>query len=305
VTTAASASTTSGSNRVPPRGAAPPGRRRRLGRRPGRSPPPAPRTGGRRRRSGSRAGMCRPRARRGTHCRPRARRWSAPAGRPRPARAPRRWSFGDDWLTAQERLLLLVELPVLREDRVGDGDLAEVAQVARLDGVPDVVGREIHAAGYPLDQRSDLLQLVVQLGVALVQRMKQHVLALVVRGPSLPALLGVHALVRQAQRLGGVLGLHGQQGVAVGRVDPETAAVLGQGCRGRRDGRLGPGCRRDRGEDAELVTAQPVSTAVRRDRRGKGTPEPGQQVVARAVPEGVVVRLRECPGAWSRRSSGR
>jgi hypothetical protein len=158
----------------------------------------------------------------------------------------------------------------------------------------------------PPREPGDLLHVGVELGVAFTQEPQQHVAPLRARRLAQEGLLGIQALIGDAQRLGGVARLLAQQYLAVASADREALAALQQrACqlggdllrfarrlrarRLREGGLLRPACEPDEG--AELVAAESVGASRALGALGEPAPEARQQSVAGWVAEGVVVAL--------------
>ena len=179
--------------------------------------------------------------------------------------------------------------PGLVQDRAGDDHLADVVQVggearcrrsprARLPSC-SATERASSATQSECGRRS---------GACWSTHGEEQIARLPLRRDAVVVLLGVHALVDDAQRRRRVAGLTRQEGEAARRAD--RLVLLGQRLERLADRVLELG-RRPVQEHAELVSAQPVGGARRRERRRQAGAEPRQQRVAGRVPVGVVVGL--------------
>ena len=95
--------------------------------------------------------------------------------------------------------------PRLLQDRVGDGDLADVVQLGGVADLLDLVLRELEEAGDVDRELGDVGEVVDEARVALDERAQQDVLALPAGRALPPVLLRVHPLIRDPKRLDGVV----------------------------------------------------------------------------------------------------
>ena len=175
----------------------------------------------------------------------------------------------------------------------------------------DLLGAEAEAAADRVGEGRDPAEVLVEIRLLLAQRLDQHVAHLlpVALAATSPLLL-VQALVGELEGERDVAGLVGKDDRAVGGADREAPAVLREGRRGRGQA-IGKVRAHRAQQDAELVAAQTVRLAGALDRARYGTPEAGEERVARGVAEGVVVALepveveededRALPGLLERR----
>ena len=178
----------------------------------------------------------------------------------------------------------------LVEDRVGDGHLADVVQRGGVADVVDLLGVELQAPRDGLGQLGHAADVLAQLGVALGQRAQQHVAALVARRAAAAVLVGVHALVGDAQRLAGVVRPRRARAIAPNEqvmAKPSPCSVRARGAVGA----LRDGIRSDAEQHAELVAAHAVGRAGADDVLAELGSEALQQGVAGRVAVGVVVVL--------------
>ena len=145
----------------------------------------------------------------------------APHGAQRLGRADD--ALADDRVLADEAPLGLVERAGLVQDRVRDGDLADVVQLGGADHDVEVLGVEAQARAHRARELGDVVHVALQVGLALAQDGEQH-LARLALGRAAAVLEGVHAVIGQAQRVGGGVGVGGQRDQAVGGVDREGVA---------------------------------------------------------------------------------
>ena len=124
-----------------------------------------------------------------------------------------------------------------------------------------------------------------EVGVALEQRLQEHVGALAARRASAALLGRIQTLVGEPQGALDVARLGRQVHRAVRAVDPPTLAVVGERLdRGGED--LVDGSRSTIDQDAELVASQAVAVARR---RGRG--EPGAEATEQRIPGRVAERV--------------
>ncbi len=151
-------------------------------------------------------------------------------------------------------------------------------------------GHETEGAGDGVGAVGDGDGVAAELGVANGLHAEQRVLDLADGGGAAGVLLGVHALVGDAQGVVGAVGFGRERDRAVGAADPEAVALLGERERGaveERDGILGP----DLEEHAELVAAHAEDLPAGADVFAQVGAEAGEEDVARRMAEGVVVVL--------------
>ena len=141
--------------------------------------------------------------------------------------------LADQRVAAHERPLLLVERPALVQDGLRQGDLAHVVQLGGGHHAVDGVVVEAEAAGDGAGHHADLLPVAAEVRVPLVERAAQHAGRLHAGRDAPAVLLRVEAPVGDAERLGGVRAVLGQQGVTAGGADLEALAPLHE--RGARD----------------------------------------------------------------------
>ena len=106
----------------------------------------------------------------------------------------------------------------LVQDRVGDGDLADVVQLGRAHHDVEVLGVQAQARAHPARELGDVVHVTLQVGLALAQDGEQDLARLALRGPA-AVLERVHAVVGQLQRVGGRARVGGEGDEAVGGVD--------------------------------------------------------------------------------------
>jgi hypothetical protein len=191
---------------------------------------------------------------------------------------------------AHERPLVGVQRGRLAEDRVGDGDLADVVQLGRAGDLVELLAPHAEAARDGDGQLGDGAGVLAQRGLARVQGADEDVARLLADRRRLAVLARVHALVGDAQRRGRVLGLVREQHGPVGGGHGEALPRLGQGAGRAVEDRLDL-VLAGRDEGAELVAAEAVGLAVLGDGELELRPEAGQEGVAGEVAEGVVVVL--------------
>ena len=93
---------------------------------------------------------------------------------------PQRWSreqdaLADDRVPAHEAPLGLVERPGLLEDRVGDGDLADVVELGGVRDVVELLAVHPQLAADGEREVGRTAQVHVQVGLALGEAAQQHV----------------------------------------------------------------------------------------------------------------------------------
>ena len=192
-----------------------------------------------------------------------------------------------------EAPLLRVQRARLVQDRVRDRDLADVVQLGRARQHVELLADHPQAPPHRERQRTDAALVLLQVRVALLEGLQQHVAQLLHRARLARLVLApVQPLVGQLHDRRRVAALRGDAHDAVRRPDREARPALGEGrdagLHERRVGRAGACC----------------GTARRTRRRPSGRPCPAgativlqlvaearQQRVARRVPEGVVVAL--------------
>ena len=96
----------------------------------------------------------------------------------------------------------LVERAGLVQDRVGDGDLADVVQLGRAHHDVEVLGVEAQARAHQARELGDVVHVALQVGLALAQDGQQDLARLALRRAA-AVLERVHAVVGQPQRVGG------------------------------------------------------------------------------------------------------
>ena len=119
---------------------------------------------------------------------------------------------GADDPLADDRVLAHV-LPLARrqlargvQDRVGDRDLADVVQRGGAADLEQLGVVEAELAPDRAGEVGDVLDVLVQLAVVLGGDAQQHLVHGLVAGAAAAALVGVHALVGEPQRVDRVLG---------------------------------------------------------------------------------------------------
>ena len=215
----------------------------------------------------------------------------------------------DERVLADEHPLVVVERAGLGQDRVGDRHLAEVVQLARLPEHVELVPGEAQTLADGGDEIADAVQMVVQLGLALVERLEQCVGCLAGGGAAAGRLARVEALV------GGPQGGLDRRQLAGATTPPYEAPTSKPSPRSESASTVRDRDRVDpfvaeRGENAELVAAEPVGRPVRPDRLEQAVAEPSEQRVSGRVPERIVVELEAVEIAdqdaeWPRRSRER
>ena len=199
-------------------------------------------------------------------------------------------ALADDRVAAHELPLGVVQRPRLVQDRIGDGHLPDVVQLSGAGQLVEVLGCQVELAADRLGHLGHVVQVDVQLGLALAEGAQEHVARLAAGGGAATVLLRVHAPVRNLERLRCFVRLLGGQDGAERARDLEALASFGQG--GARGGGqdVDPGGARP-AEHAELVAAEPVRRAIGGGRLAKPAAQAGEQRVAGGVAVGVVVLL--------------
>jgi hypothetical protein len=193
-------------------------------------------------------------------------------------------------MAAHEGPLLVVERPFLVQDPVGNGDLADVVKLRGTLQVLQVVATNAQPLPHRARERGNGAGVLVQLGASFRQHAQHYVASLLLRGHAPDPLVGVHALVGQNERGGGILRLFGNRDAAARSLDREALAALGERLEACGDEKAAV-VRGHRSEDAELVPAESERDAAALDHLLKLPAEAAQEQVSLQMAEGVVVRL--------------
>ena len=135
-------------------------------------------------------------------------------------------ALADERVAAHELPLGVVERAGLAQDRLRQPDLADVVQLGAVEQLGQRLLRHAEPAADGDGELPDVEDVVVQLGLALVQHADEHVARLAARRLRARVLARVHALVGEAQRDVGAVGLRRQERGAVRVGDREAVAGL-------------------------------------------------------------------------------
>ena len=194
-----------------------------------------------------------------------------------------------DRVLVDQRPVVDVQRPRLRERRVRDRELADVVQLRGHLELDEPVLGDAELAPDGEREARHAAHVVAHVGLTLEQRLQEHAVGLA-GAEQRVVLLGVEALVGDVQCLGGARSLVGQEDAAERRRDLEALAPLAQRLTGVAQKLLGAG-RLDAREHTELVAAEPVAACALGQRLGELVCEPAQQRIAGRVAEAVVVEL--------------